>query len=103
MQWIIFAASAIFYTLETIWASLMIFNRHESEKLAMDKIFILDAVNKILPALLLIITIMIFKGQINKLSARSFFAREKLMLVHTLLFCVFIVAYIAMLFLQYDY
>lgn len=77
-----------------MWVSLMISHRHEDEKLKMQKIFILDVVNKILPALLLIITIMIFKSQIKKLKACAFFPREKLMLVHTLVFCVFIVAYL---------
>ena len=49
----------------------------------------LDFVNKVLPAILLIFAIMLFRRKIDRLRERTFFSREKLMRFHTVIFLVF--------------
>ena len=59
-----------------------------------------DAVNKLLPAILLIITILLFRCQVNGLQTSAFFSREKLMLFHTAIFLAYVCAYVAYVTLQ---
>ena len=59
-----------------------------------------DTANKLLPAILLVITILLFRCQVSRLRTRTFFSREKLMLVHTAIFLTYLLAYVTNLTLQ---
>ena len=45
-----------------------------------------DAANKFLPVILLVVTIQLFRRQFTKIHLKKFFPRERLILVHTIIF-----------------
>ena len=54
----------------------------------------LDAIGKILPAVMLVITITILRGLINKVDRSVITSRERLMTLHTVTFLCFILGVI---------
>ena len=63
------------------------------------KAYVFDSVNKLLPAILLIISILIFRSKFNNEKTQKVFAKEKkIVLVHLVIFFSFIILYVAFTF-----
>ena len=59
----------------------------------MTKVAQFDALNKLVPAMLLLISITIFRCKLNRNRNKKFFVREKIILVHLSIFLIFVVVY----------
>ena len=59
----------------------------------MSKVWNFDAVNKFLPAILLIISVLLFRHKFNSKQSQKIFAREKIIAIHLGIFISFIIVY----------
>ena len=90
-----YAANAYFYVQIAVWASFMLANTAYENKLRYYKVYSLDFLNKLLPASLLVISILLFRIKFNSAKTKKLFASEKIILVHVAIFLSFIVVYAA--------
>ena len=97
-----YTANAYFLTQVTIWACCMFAYSRQEDIEIMRKVFKFDAVNKLIPAILLIITVLLFRCRFNSKQSKKVFAREKLIVVHVAIFLLFVTSYAASLVL-YSY
>ena len=93
------ATHAYFYLQLTIWASFVVYYIQYEDYAEMTKLVELDAVNKLMPVLLLVISLTIFRFKLNYNRNQKFFARETIILVHLTISILFVVVYAANLML----
>jgi len=94
---ILFAANVYYYVQITVWASFMLVYRRYEDKSKQALVSGFDALNKLLPAILLLCTVLILRCQIYKLQSKAFVAREKLIFIHMSIFLSYIFAYMTFL------
>ena len=90
-------ANGFFYTQLAIWAGFMLAYTNTNDNENYYKVRSYDAVNKLAPAILLIISIVLFRCKLKIKSSKKFFAIEKLMIVHMTLFISYVLVYTASL------
>ena len=87
------AASAYFFAQVAIWSAVMFAYTDIEDKALFYQVQNFDAANKFLPVILLIVTIQLFRRLFTKMQVRTFFPREKLILVHTIIFLFYVVVF----------
>ena len=87
---IVYWANCLFYALLLVWLILIFSINFEKYKYA----FIVDASGKVISAGILVYSIISLKHSINKVKRPDFFARERLMHIHTFLFISYVIFYI---------
>lgn len=98
-RWIMCAANTYFYLQIAIWAGFMFAYTDYEDRNRFHKVYAFDAVNKLLPAILLIVSILVFRGMFNSKQAQKVFAKEKkIVLVHLVIFISFIILYVVFTF-----
>lgn len=71
----------------------MLANTDYQDRVSYYKVYSFDAVNKLLPASLLVISIVLFRCKFNSTQTKKLFASEKIILVHVVIFLSFIIVY----------
>ena len=87
------AVNAYFFVQLATWASFMLAYSRLKDIKSNKLVFSFDAANKLLPAILLIISILLFRFKFNSKVQQKVFAREKLVLVHLIIFVSFLIAF----------
>ena len=93
VQLIMYAAHTYFCIQIAIWAGFILTYSNWNDRILMTRVAEFDAVNKLVPALLLIISITIFRLKLSCNRNQRFFAREKIILVHVTIFLLFVLVY----------
>ena len=89
-----YAANAFFCLQITIWAGFAFAYSDSKDMTSFEKVYGFDVVNKLLPALVLVISIFFFRRQFNSKQAQKVFAKEKkIVLVHLGIFISFIIVF----------
>jgi uncharacterized protein (DUF486 family) len=86
---------AYFYVQVTAWACLMLANTNYKNILSMEKVLSFDAANKLLPAIVLIISIVFFRYRFSGKRNQKIFARENIIVVHIAIFLFYVTTYAA--------
>ena len=89
--------NAYFFAQVTTWAFFMFANRREEDQTIMNKLFICDAANKILPAIVLILSVLFFRWRFNSQQLQKVFARENIIVVLLGIFFFYIITYVTYL------
>ena len=93
VRWVINGANAYFFIQVGAWACFMFAYTDYEDSAGTDKIKIFDAVNKLLPGIVLIISVLVLRSRFNGKKSNKFFAREKVIVVHVALFLFYILTY----------
>jgi len=93
VQCIMYAAHTYFCVQVATWAGFILAYSNLKDIMLMTRVAEFDAVNKLVPALLLIISITIFRLKLNCNRNKRIFAREKIILLHVTIFLLFVLVY----------
>ena len=93
VSWIMIAANTYFFAQVGIWASFMLLNAGLEDRKSMNKVEKLDTANKFSPAIVLVISVLLFRCRFNGKQSKKVFAREKVIVVHVVLFLSFVFTY----------
>ena len=87
------AVNAYFYAQVAAWSSCMFAYCREEDYAQMGAVANYDALNKVTPALLLILSILLFRFRFNGNKSKQVFARENIIAIHVIIFVSFIITY----------
>lgn len=91
--------NAFFYAQLAIWAGLMLANRDTEDFKSYYKVRLFDTVNKLLPAILMIISILFIRLKLRRKQTMKVYSIEKLITVHIAIFLTYVIVYTASLFI----
>ena len=97
------AANAYFIIQVTAWACCMFTYRREEDWAILNTVRDYDGANKLLPAIVLIVSIVLFRCKFNSKQSKKVFAREKIIVVHVIIFLFFLGTYAPSLILYSNY
>ena len=93
VQLIMYSANTYFFVQVVTWAGFMLAFTDYEDKKRYAKVLDYDAVNKLVPAIILIISVLLFRCRFKSKQSQKVFAREKIIVVHVVLFLFFVVVY----------
>ena len=95
------AANVFYYAQLATWAGFMLAYTDFEDGAKYAKVRIYDAVNKLVPAILLIISIVLFRCKLKNQRSNKVFAIEKLMIISLAIFIFYVIIYAASLALRF--
>lgn len=95
VMWILNAANTYFFLQAATWAGFMFAYRSYEDRQIMFKVNKFDIVNIFLPAIVLIISVLLFRCRFNSKQSQKFFARERIIIVHLTIFLSSVILYAA--------
>ena len=93
VSWILYAVNAYFFAQLATWTCFMLAYSDYGDRASFDKVYNFDPANKLLPAILLIISVMLFRCRFNSKKSQKVVASEKVIIIHVSLFLSFVVTY----------